>query len=223
MKITIELTYKTPKKTEAFFKSEEMSVGEALLIAEDLERSGRAHRITFVDNYDTTWKMKDLRKYLAGLEKEPHHLTVYFDGGFEIDNRKSGLGCAIYYEQNGKSMRLRKNAKVEELATNNEVEYAALYLAIQELEMLNVKNLPVTFSGDSQVVIKQLNEEWPTMDDVLLNWAERIDEKLEQMGITPSFELITRKDNREADRLATQALNGVEVTSTIDRDEKRGQ
>ncbi|WP_035508821.1 reverse transcriptase-like protein [Halobacillus karajensis] len=218
MKVWIEVTYRTPKKTKTFFKSDEMTIGDALLIAEDLEKIGRAETITFIDQYDTTWKRKDLQKYLHGLETEPHNITVFFDGGFNRDDRRSGLGCVIYYEQSGKAMRLRRNALVDELRTNNEAEYAALHLAIQELDFMGVHHLPVRFLGDSQVVVKQLNDEWPTMEDSLNEWADRIENKLNQMGITPSYETISRKDNREADRLATQALNGVEVTSRVEID-----
>jgi ribonuclease HI len=217
MKIRIEVTYKTPKKTETFFKSEEMTIGEALLISDDLEKTGRAKSLTFIDSYDTTWKRKDLQKYMEDLETEPHDITVYFDGGFSIEDRKSGLGCSIYYEQSGKSMRLRKNAAVEELDSNNEAEYASLHLALQELDLLGVHHIPVLFIGDSQVVINQLNDEWPTMEASLNDWAERIEKKIEQMGITATFEVISRKDNREADRLATQALKGKEVTSNTER------
>ncbi len=213
VKIRLEVTYKTPKKTEAFFRSEEMTIGQALLITEDLEKTGRAKSITFIDAYDTTWKRKDLQKYLDDLETEPHEITVYFDGGYEIKERKAGLGCVIYYTQSGKAMRLRLNALVDELETNNEAEYAALHLAIQELDFMGVHHIPVRFVGDSQVVINQLNEEWPTMEEALNDWADRIDDKLKRMGITPSFEVISRKDNGEADRLASQALKGVKVTS----------
>lgn len=217
MNVRIEVTYKTPKKTEAFFKSEEMPVGQALLIAEDLERIGRAKGIIFIDDYDTTWKRKDLQKYLDDLETEPHNIKVYFDGGFDIENRKSGLGCSIYYDQSGKSMRVKRNALVEELASNNEAEYAALHLAIQELEHMGVQHMTVQFFGDSQVVINQLNDVWPTMEEALNQWADRIEQKLDYLGIKPVFEAISRKGNREADRLATQAMNGVEVTSNAER------
>ena len=49
-----------------------------------------------------------------------------------------------------------------ELTSNNEAEYAALYLSLQELDLLNVHHLPVRFIGDSQVVINQMGGEWPT-------------------------------------------------------------
>ncbi|MYL21284.1 reverse transcriptase-like protein [Halobacillus litoralis] len=214
MNIYMEMTYRARNKTEAFFKSEPVSPGEALLIAEDLEKTGRLKEIAFIDDYDTSWKLKDLKKYMEKVDAEPHNIRVYFDGGYDRNDRKAGLGCAVYYEQDGRFMRLRKNAAVEELDTNNEAEYAALYFAVQELEAMGVGHIPVHFIGDSQVVINQMKEEWPTMEHSLHEWADRIDEKLAAMAVEPSYHLISRKDNRECDRLATQALQGTEVEST---------
>ncbi|MDX1700883.1 MAG: ribonuclease H family protein [Melioribacteraceae bacterium] len=214
MKIRIEWTYQTPKGTEATFYSEELAVAHALLIAEDLEKTGRIKKISFTDQYDSTWSIKEMKIYIKGLETEPHHVTVYFDGGFDHGTSRSGLGCVIYYEQSGKTYRLRTNAPSSEMTSNNEAEYAALYLSLQELELLNVHHLPVRFIGDSQVVINQMKEEWPTLEKNFLAWADRIERKMKDLGIQPEYELIPRKANAEADRLATQALNGIAVTAT---------
>ncbi|WLD94657.1 reverse transcriptase-like protein [Alkalihalobacillus sp. AL-G] len=213
MNVRIEFTYKTPKGTVTTFSSGEMSAGDGILIAEDLERTGRTKSLTFVDSLENTWNMKELKKFLKGIETEPHNVTVYFDGGFDLESKKSGLGCAIYYDQSGKSFRLRKNAFIEELDTNNEAEYAALHLGLQELELLGVHHLPVKFIGDSQVVINQLKGEWPCFEEELSKWAERIESKLKQLGITPDYELVSRKRNKEADQLASQALKEIEITS----------
>ncbi|UOQ42860.1 reverse transcriptase-like protein [Halobacillus salinarum] len=220
MKVRIEWIYRTLKGTETSFSSENMNASKALLIAEDLEKSGRVGAISFIDSHDTALSIKELRKYLQGIQTEPHNVTVYFDGGFDIKTHSSGLGCAIYYEQNGKFFRLRRNALVEELSSNNEAEYAAIHLSIQELELLGVHHLPVTFIGDSQVVINQLNDTWPVLEEELARWADRIDEHLERLGITPELEVVSRKKNREADKLATQALNGIEITSTVELTEQ---
>ena len=214
MYIRIEWIYKTPKGTEASFSSEEMPAAHALLIVEDMERTKRVKNLTLSDRYDSTWTVKELKAYLKGIETEPHNVTVYFDGGFDLTSKASGLGCVIYYEQSGKSFRLRRNVSANEHISNNEAEYAALHLSIHELELLNVHHLPVKFIGDSQVVIKQMTEEWPTLEKYLSGWAERIDKKLKDLGIQAEYELVPRKSNAEADRLATQALNGIEITAT---------
>ncbi len=216
MKLRIEWAYKTPKGAQTIFHSDEMTAAQALMIVEDLERTGRVKSITIVDEYDSTWMLKELKKYVKEIETEPHHVTVYFDGGYDLGTRSSGLGCAIYFEQNGQSYRLRKNASVSGLVSNNEAEYAALNLSLVELEMLNVHHLPVRFIGDSQVVINQMNGEWPVYEQELAAWADRIDEKLKKLGITPEYEHVTRKQNAEADRLATQALKGIQIVGKIE-------
>ncbi|WP_060681464.1 reverse transcriptase-like protein [Virgibacillus halodenitrificans] len=213
MKGRLEIVYRTPKGAEVAFTSEEMTAAKALLMAEDLQKSGRLKQAIFIDRSDHEWTTKQLKAYLEEIKTEPHNITVYFDGGFDINTRKAGLGCVIYYEQNGKKLRIRKNALVAEMETNNEAEYAALHLAIQELELLGAHHLPVLFTGDSQVVINQLEDEWPVMEKELTSWLDKIEGKLKEMGIQPEYKLVSRKNNQEADRLATQALNKVEVTS----------
>ena len=217
MNVRIQYTYKTRKGAETLFSSEIMSGEKALLISEDIEKTGRMKNLVFLDSEDRTWTLKELKKYMKGIETEPHNVTVYFDGGFDLETKMSGLGCAIYYEQNGKSLRLRKNALVSHLDTNNEAEYAALHLALNELEQLGVHHLPVHFVGDSQVVINQLTGEWPCTEIELNRWADRIEALEQKLGLTPSYDFVSRKKNQEADHLASQALRGVEITSTIEQ------
>ncbi|MCM3745557.1 ribonuclease H family protein [Sporosarcina luteola] len=217
MNVTIEWTYKSPKGVETVFRSEEMDASQAVLIAEDLERTGRTKSIKFIDRFDSSWTVKEMKGYLKGIETEPHNITVYFDGGFNLSTKAAGLGCVIYYDQNGKSYRLRRNVAVSELISNNEAEYAALHFCLQELELLNVHDLSVRFIGDSRVVINHLSEEWPVIESNLFSWADRIEAKMKELGIRPEYELVSRKKNAEADRLAAQALNGISVSATIER------
>jgi len=212
MHVIIEWTYKTPKGAKTVLRSEEMPAAQALLLAEDMEKTGRVSSIHCIDRQDTSWTVKELKAYLKEIDTEPHNIIVYFDGGFDRGTRQAGLGCAIYYEQNGKPYRLRRNAFSSELKTNNEAEYAAFYLGLVELELLNVHHLPVQFKGDSQVVINQLSGEWPALEKDLAGWADKIDAKLAQLNIQPDYQLISRKDNSETDRLATQALKGIDST-----------
>ncbi|WP_252504199.1 reverse transcriptase-like protein [Sporosarcina sp. Marseille-Q4943] len=216
MNVTVEWIYKSPKGLETNFRSDEMPAEQAIRIAEDLERMGRAKQVLFIDRFDSSWTVKEMKGYLKGIETEPHNITVYFDGGFDLTTKAAGLGCVIYYDQNGKSYRLRRNAAVSELISNNEAEYAALHFCLQELELLNVHDLSVRFIGDSRVVINHLSEEWPVIEENLFSWADRIESKLKELGIRPEYELVSRKKNAEADRLAAQALNGIEISATIE-------
>ncbi|MFC3209979.1 reverse transcriptase-like protein [Planomicrobium okeanokoites] len=215
MKVRIEWKYRSAKGVETSFTSEEMTAAQGVFIAEDIERTKRVKELVFIDMYDDSiWTMKEMKSYLKSIETEPHDITVYFDGGFNVGTKDSGLGCVIYYKQSGKSYRLRQNAQIEGLVSNNEAEYAALHLCVQELEFLEVRNMPVRFSGDSKIVINGMSGEWPVIESELVSWADRIEMKLKTMGIQAEFELIPRKENFEADRLATQALKGIEITGT---------
>ncbi|MGX9134475.1 reverse transcriptase-like protein [Rummeliibacillus sp. JY-2-4R] len=216
MNIMIEWVYRTPKGAEAIFRSDEIPAEVGLKLAQDIEKTGRAKSITFIDEHDSTWTLKEMKKYLTEVEGEPHNITVYFDGGYDRQTKVSGLGCAIYFEQNGKPYRLRKNAQTVGLNSNNEAEYAALNLSIVELELLNVKNMNVRFVGDSQVVVNQMSGEWAVMEPELLSFADRIDDKLKNLGIKPEYEHVSRKMNTEADRLATQAIHGIEIVAQIE-------
>lgn len=58
--------------------------------------------------------------------------------------------------------------------------------------------------------------ERPAYERDLADWADRIDGKLKDLGITAEYELVPRKLNAEADRLASQALNRVDITGQIE-------
>lgn len=216
MKLTLEWTYKAPNGAIATFRSEAMPPAQALMLAEDIEKTGRVQLLEIIDEYDSTWMIKELKKYLKEMETEPHNITVYFDGGFDIQTKASGLGVAVYYEKNGKSHRLRRNAYVSGLDSNNEAEYAALHLALVELDLMDVHHQTIRVIGDSQVVINQLNGEWPAYEKNLSGWADKIDDKLRALGLKAEYQLVPRKENNEADRLATQALQGTEISGAVE-------
>lgn len=213
MNVRIEWSYKTPKGLETTFFTEEMPAAAAVALAEDLERTGRSKHIGFVDKFDSSWTMKEMKAYLKGIETEPHNVTVYFDGGYDRQTRKAGVGCVVYYEQNGKSYRLRANALFDNLVSNNESEYAALYFCLQELEHLEIHHLPIRFLGDSRTVVEGLSNDWPAAEELLTAWINRIEQKIAELGIQADYNLIPRKVNAEADKLATQALNDVVITA----------
>lgn len=154
------------------------------------------------------------------VETEPHDVVAYFDGGFDRQSKKAGVGIVIYYKQNGKLFRMRANAQLDELQSNNEAEYAAFHFLLEQLEHLGVHHLPVVFRGDAHVVFHQLSGDWPVFSEEG-RWAERIERKMKRLGISPIYEPIVRKENSEADQLATQALRGTMIRSTIQLERER--
>ncbi|SFM13369.1 ribonuclease HI [Gracilibacillus orientalis] len=215
MYVTMEIAYLSPKGIRSTFFSDEIDAEMALEIATDFEKWNRTDSIVFVDFQGNRWDKKELVAYTEEMVTEPNHITVFFDAGFDLATNRAGLGCAIYYTQNNKPYRIRKNLLVNKMTSNNEAEYVALVEGIKILEDLHVHHQPVEFKGDSKVVINQLLGEWPCMEETLNHWADRIEEKLETMGIDPLYQDIPRKDNREAHQLAAKALENVEINSQL--------
>ena len=216
MKLKIEWTYKTPRNLTASFVSDYMAIGEVLVLLEDMERTGRMKNYTLIDEHDSTWLLKEVKKYLKELEEEPHDVTLFFDGGFHRETKESGLGFAIYYEQNGKKYRVRKNALVDHLNSNNEAEYAALHFALQELQFIGVHHQSIVVKGDSQVVINQMQGDWPVYEEDLNEWANKIDRLSENLGLSVHYIHVPRQQNGEADQLATQALQQIVYDGKIE-------
>ena len=215
MKYKLEWEYKAKGIDSILFSSDFLDSEHALQAGEELEKSGRAGEISFIDEIGTSWTIKEMRKLLEEVEEEPHDLTVYFDGGFDNYSHKAGLGAIIYFKQGKKKYRLRANEVFDELETNNEAEYAALYFALTILEEMGVKNMTCDIKGDSQVVLKQLEGEWPCYEETLNRWLDRIENKIKELGLHPKYNPVGRKENKEADKLATQALQGKMINSKM--------
>lgn len=211
MKLSIEWHYVSTKKQQTVFKSEPLPAAHVYTLVEDMQKTGRVKQVILTDAQDSTWTVKELKKYLAELETEPHNVSVYFDGGFNREELRAGLGAVLYFQQSGKNYRMRVNQQADYLVSNNEAEYAALFFALELCDELGVHHQEIAIFGDSQVVINELNGEWAVTDDGLSKWADRIERKLDKLGITPHYTHIERAKNDEADQLANQALAGTAI------------
>jgi len=215
MKYQMEWKYKLKGTEGIYFTSDWLEAALAIAGGEDIEKSGKCSELIFHDEMGQSWNLKELKKLVQEVEEDPHDLMVYFDGGFNRDTYEAGLGIVIYYRQGKKKFRLRVNELIQEMDTNNEAEYAAFYYSLNVLEELGVHHVPCDFKGDSQVVLKQLEGEWPCYEENLNRWLDRIEEKIEKLGLKPRFQPIPRNENKEADKLATQALEGKKINSKM--------
>ncbi|TLS37501.1 reverse transcriptase-like protein [Pseudalkalibacillus caeni] len=215
MEVFIEWNYHMPKGPSVTFTSDYMLIKQAILLAKDIEKTGRVKELWFIDRDGYRWTKKNLEKMNKKKAEEPDEFFVYFDGGFEKHTLQAGLGVVIYYKMGETEKRIRMNEKIGQIDNNNEAEYAALWLAIRELETLNVKNKRISFAGDSQVVINQLNGEWAVYEEAFNRWIDRIEDKLSYHNIKAEYHLIGREENKEAHRLAEQALHDVTIKSEL--------
>ncbi|MBP2241289.1 ribonuclease HI [Cytobacillus eiseniae] len=215
MKYKLEWKYKYKGTAGVVFTSDWLEGEQALVIGEDIEKSGRMLDLSFHDERGTTWNLKEMKKLLEEIEEEPHDLTIFFDGGFDKESSQAGLGAVIYYKQGKKKFRIRANERFDEIENNSEAEYAAMYFTVLLLEEMNVQNMSCEFKGDAQGVLMQLKGEWPCYEENLNRWLDRIEEKLKKLHVHSRFTPIPRTANKEADKLATQALEGKIINSKM--------
>jgi ribonuclease HI len=108
-----------------------------------------------------------------------------------------GIGIAIY----------RDGLLVEELSeyigkgTNNMAEYIAVIKALETAHSMG--EMDVHIKSDSQLVIRQLNNEYRVNDLKLKPLKKRIEQLCR--GIKVHFEHIPREHNKEADKLSKEA------------------
>lgn len=132
--------------------------------------------------------------------------TIYGDGGSRGNPGPAGSGAIIRNEE-GETV-----ATVSEylgVATNNVAEYTAVLRALETLAaMLESKaaEAEVHVRMDSMLVVKQMTGEWKLKHPGLKPLASRVGE-LARLFKSVSFEHVYRDFNKDADRLANEAMD----------------
>lgn len=125
---------------------------------------------------------------------------VFIDGASSGNPGPAGVGVVIKDSQ-GKSLHSISFFIGE--ATNNIAEYFSLLLALNECLLLSLKNIDIY--SDSQLVVKQLKGEYKIRDDtlkVLYKIVKYLAAKFDRI----EYNYIEREKNKEADKLASQAI-----------------
>lgn len=136
--------------------------------------------------------------------KKRHKITklvLFIDGASRGNPGPAGIGIVIKDEQ---GEILKEIYKYIGETTNNVAEYTALVYGLQEASIIGADRLIVNV--DSELVYKQLNGEFRVKNSRVRTF---FDMAIHLLSGFDSFEVrhITRRENREADRLANKAIN----------------
>lgn len=127
--------------------------------------------------------------------------TAYFDGASRGNPGESGAGACIVGD-NGRI--IWECARPLGIGTNNEAEYRALIILLEEIASRGLKN--VTVRGDSRLVISQVTGKWKIREERLRPMAERAMALAKAVGAR--LEWIPREQNAMADALSNKAFGG---------------
>lgn len=124
---------------------------------------------------------------------------VYIDGASKGNPGPSGIGVVIC--RNGEV--IKNISSYIGKATNNIAEYTALIWALEEGLMLKTDSLKV--NTDSLLLYNQINKVYKIKSSNILGLYNQA---LHLIKAFNNFEIthISRRDNRTADKLATQAI-----------------
>jgi ribonuclease HI len=126
--------------------------------------------------------------------------TVHIDGASRGNPGPSGAGVVIETPDGEKIER----AEYLGDRTNNQAEYEALIVALEELSRLGARS--VRFLSDSELLVKQMRAEYRIKNQGLLPLFGRALSLLSELEHY-EFELIRRTRNRRADQLANFAVD----------------
>ncbi len=128
-------------------------------------------------------------------------LIIYTDGGARGNPGPAGIGAAIYDD---KHQPVAEVSQYLGVATNNQAEYKALIAALGKAQELGATELECYL--DSELVVKQLNREYKVKNKDLAPLFLMI-HNLSLSFKKISYRHIPRERNKEADRLANEAMD----------------
>lgn len=136
------------------------------------------------------------------------------DGGSRGNPGPAAIGV-VFSDENEKIIHTFKKCIGE--GTNNEAEYQAITCALDILlksiwfQENNIAEKQVICRLDSQLVVEQINGNYKVKQDHLKKFIEEIRNKVSQMHLNISFVHIPREQNKLADKLVNEALDGKET------------
>ena len=142
--------------------------------------------------------------------KLPYKLN--FDGCSKGNPGSAGIGAVLYFED----QEIWTSNKYIGTRTNNESEYMALILGLNEALLRSINELIVC--GDSLLVINQMNGTYKVKNKNLLelyNYAKQLCTNFRHI----EFNHVYRKCNKRADKLANLALETKSDTDCDEHDE----
>ncbi len=123
----------------------------------------------------------------------------HFDGAARGNPGPAGAGAVLFRQ----GLPVWRRAQPLGERTNNEAEYLALKLLMEEMASLGLKNPEIR--GDSRLVICQMSGQWKIKEPRLQKLAEPLKALAQELGAR--FRWVPREQNAEADRLSNYALD----------------
>ena len=139
---------------------------------------------------------------------KPEKLIVYTDGGARGNPGPAALGVVI---QGAKGNTITKFGERLGIKTNNEAEYSAIIAALQKVKALygkeKTKKMAIDMRMDSELAAKKLNGVYKIEEERLFPLFIKVWNLKMDFGKI-SFSHVPRAQNKKADQMVNEALDG---------------
>ncbi len=142
-------------------------------------------------------------------------IIIYSDGGSRGNPGQAAIGV-VFCNEKGET--IKKYSEMIGQATNNEAEYQAVIFALKKFKALFGKKLAkhseVELRSDSELLVRQLNGEYKILEPKIqllfvVIWNLKLDFK------KIKFKLISREQNKIADRLVNEILDAEQKSQKL--------
>jgi len=134
--------------------------------------------------------------------------TLYCDGASRGNPGKGAAGFVLLQENPDSSgcVRSTGGALLSGSVTNNQAEYTALILGLNEAILRGLSHLNVFM--DSKLVVEQVNGRWKVKNITLRTFHACVEKALQAFKEV-EISWVSREKNKDADRVANEFLDGV--------------
>ncbi len=150
-------------------------------------------------------------------------IILYADGAYR--GKKGGVASYGYLVRKGsKTMRKDYGILLEDRVTNNYAEYTAIIKGLKWIKRSDLLFDKLIIRSDSQLVIKQVNEEWSVKSGNLKDLYREVKDLiacLEGEGRSVELVHVGREHNEEADELSQLALEDHFLARKVKGKEKK--
>lgn len=131
------------------------------------------------------------------------HVIMFSDGGAR-GNPGPGAAGAVIYSLDKKTELATVSEYLGDMVTNNQAEYQAVFLGLQQARELGAKRVDCFL--DSELITNQLLLKYRVKNSDLQAWFTKT-WNLTQGFSKVTFTHVPRADNKRADQLVNQALD----------------
>jgi ribonuclease HI len=133
-------------------------------------------------------------------------IKIHTDGASRGNPGDAAIGIVVY-DLNGTIIASHKEYIGKQ--TNNYAEYSALVKSLEIANNIETEYDKIQFYTDSELMVKQLTGRYSIKNESLRNLSLKFMKEMKILGKPYEIFHVRRESNKDADRLANEALNEV--------------